>query len=244
MTLPPRFASIEPGDVAQARALVAAVTGMAEPALPFALALLPFAASLLAAIPHTATGILIHEALTLDLLRPLAEGERLDVTGRQAQAGGGQVIDLEAAAADSAVARLSVRLRTGPASLLLRAAPRRQASGRPALSVIVEPAQVAAYAALSGDANPIHVDAALARRLDLPGLVVHGTMLAFLIEPALRAAGIDASPRRLAMRLLSPAWAGERLDVHVEGDPGARLRVAITARDGGLRCVADVTVGR
>ena len=243
--LPQRSASLEAGDVGKVRDLVAAVTGAAAPASPFALALHPFAAALLAAMPEPPAGaVLVHEALGLERPRPLPVGRALAVGGRREPSGGGETLTLEATDAGEAVARLSARVGGAPASLLARPGPVRRPDGAPALSVKVTAAQVAAYAALSGDFNPIHTDLALAHALGLPERVVHGTLLAFLIEPALYAAGITAAPVRLGLRFVSPALAGERLDIHVAADrtPG-RPRVSVTGPGGALRCVADVSTG-
>lgn len=242
--LPQRPASLEVGDVERIRDLIAAVTGAAAPSSPFALALQPFAAALLAAMPQPPAGaVLVHETLGLERLRALPVGRPLAIGGRRETSGGGEMLMLEATEAGEAVARLSARVRTAPAQLLARAGPARRPEDAPALSLVVTAAQVAAYAALSGDLNPIHTDLALARALGLAERVVHGTLLAFLVEPALAAAGIAAAPMRLGLRFVSPVLAGERLDVHVAADraPG-RPRVSITGPGGALRCVADVSI--
>lgn len=241
--LPQRFASLEAGKVEKVRDLIAAVIGAAVPASPFALALHPFAAALLAAMPEPPEGaVLVHEALGLERPHALPVGRPLAIGGRREPSGSGEVLTLEATDADESVARMSTRVSVAPASLLARPGPMRRPDGAPALSVEVTAAQVETHAALSGDFNPIHVDLAVARALGLPERVVHGTMLAFLIEPALHAAGIAAAPVRLGLRFVSPALVGEWLDAHVIPDraPG-RLRVAVAGPGGALRCVADVS---
>jgi acyl dehydratase len=243
--LPQRSASLEAGDVEKVRDLVAAVTGAAVPASPFALALHPFAAALLAAMPEPPAGaVLVHEALGLERPRPLPVGRALAIGGRREPSGGGEILTLEATSAGEPVARLSARVNVAPASLLARPGPMRRPDRAPALSVSVTAAQVEKHAALSGDFNPIHTDLAAAHALGLPERVVHGTMLAFLIEPALEAANIAAAPVRLGLRFVSPALIGERLDVHVAADHAqGRPRVSVTGPGGALRCVADVSIG-
>jgi acyl dehydratase len=46
----------------------------------------------------------------------------------------------------------------------------------PARTVTLTRADLAAYAAASGDSNPIHVDDAAARAVGLPGVVAHGML--------------------------------------------------------------------
>jgi acyl dehydratase len=56
--------------------------------------------------------------------------------------------------------------------------------------------QIAAYAAASGDRNPIHLDDAFARSVGLSGLIAHGMLqMGLLARVAVDAAGGD--PRRL-----------------------------------------------
>ena len=243
--LPPSRVLLEADAVERIRTLLAALTGMTAPASPFALALQPFAAALLAAMPTPAAGsVLVHEALGIERLRALPVGRPLVVGGTRETSGGSEMLVLEASDAGEPVARLSARVRVAPGSLLSQPGPVRRAEGAPALSVTPTPAQLEAYAALSGDFNPIHTDLAAAHALGLPERIVHGTLLAFLVEPALLAAGIAAAPVRLDMRFVSPAIAGEGIDIRVAADraPG-RPRAVFTGSGGAMRCVADISMG-
>ena len=51
-----------------------------------------------------------------------------------------------------------------------------------ALERLLTDADIDAFAALSGDVSPIHIDEAYARAQGLPGRVVHGTLLVALVS--------------------------------------------------------------
>jgi acyl dehydratase len=71
----------------------------------------------------------------------------------------------------------------------------------------VDPDQTYRYRDASGDTMPIHVDVELARRVGLPGIIIHGLCtMAMCGQAVLKAAG-DAHPselRRLAVRFTRP----------------------------------------
>lgn len=71
------------------------------------------------------------------------------------------------------------------------------------------------FAELSGDANPIHVDPAFAKRSGFGRPVAHGAMLtAWLV----RAAGLEGSPQATSAMFPAPAFAGEDLTVVREAE--------------------------
>jgi acyl dehydratase len=84
--------------------------------------------------------------------------------------------------------------------------------------------QIDAYAAASGDHNPIHVDEAFARATPLGGTIAHGMLvLAFISEMMTAAFGrawLDSG--RLDVRFRAPARATSSSPV-----PPARSRTAI-----------------
>jgi len=57
--------------------------------------------------------------------------------------------------------------------------------------------QIAAYAAASGDSNPIHLDDEFARSVGLPGVIAHGMLQMGLLA---RVAGEPGRLRRLSCR--------------------------------------------
>lgn len=242
-SLPPRVAVVDPEQVERMRELVAAITGMTEPAVPFATAQGPFAGSLLPALPQPPPGTaLVNEVLVVECLRATPIGRQLTVHGGHEPCEDGETLTLEAADGGEVVARLTARVRAAPPSMLGRAGARSKPAHAPVLSVSVSAGQLATYAELSGDHNPVHTDVALARAFGLPERVLHGTLLCCLVEPALRATGIAEVPSRIGMRFLSPACADEPLHIHVNA--GARLSVAIAGRSGALHCLAGVSVAR
>lgn len=69
------------------------------------------------------------------------------------------------------------------------------------------------YAAVSGDDNPIHLDANLARRAGLEAPPVHGMLLMGSFEPALEAWRPDFVLQRLSAKFLRPVFAGENVEI-------------------------------
>jgi acyl dehydratase len=66
-----------------------------------------------------------------------------------------------------------------------------------------------AYAEISGDANPIHLDAALARRVGLAAPPVHGMLVLASFEPALHDWRPDLRIERLSGRFAQPVLEGD-----------------------------------
>lgn len=236
------------GQVAEARSLVRRLGLLpVGDAAPFALAMQPFAATILARLEQPAEGsVLVHEALSLEYSRMPVPDTELTIAGTCQSSAGVTLFELKASDDFGRAIGLTARIRTAPASFLQRSGTRNPGGPSATASVEIEDGLLADYARLSGDANPIHLDRGYVRRLGLPGLVVHGTLLAFLVEPALKAAGIGGVPRRLNMRFLAPAYAGELLDLLVSADPhggAARARVTISVAGGPISAVADVALG-
>ncbi|MFA7666917.1 MAG: MaoC/PaaZ C-terminal domain-containing protein [Burkholderiaceae bacterium] len=118
----------------------------------------------------------------------------------------------------------------------------------------VEPATIRAYAQLTDDFNPIHLDPVFAASTPMGGVIAHGTMsICLLWQAVYRAFGAQAfeSVLDLDIRFLKPVREGETLsaggrrnaevpgcyDVWVRGENGedrlaGQLRVAAAA--GGL----------
>jgi acyl dehydratase len=76
-----------------------------------------------------------------------------------------------------------------------------------------DPADLRRYAAVSGDDNPIHLDAALARGAGLQAPPVHGMLLMGSFEPAIEAWRADFALQRLSAKFLRPAFAGESVEI-------------------------------
>lgn len=72
-------------------------------------------------------------------------------------------------------------------------------------------AALEAYAAASGDRNPLHLDAALARAIGFPAPPVHGMKLLAAFEPMLAAWRRDLFLARLAGKFVQPVLRGEEV---------------------------------
>ncbi|ABE36737.1 maoC like domain protein [Paraburkholderia xenovorans LB400] len=102
-----------------------------------------------------------------------------------------------------------------------------------------------AYAELTEDFNPIHLDPAFAACTPLRQCIVHGTMTLGLVWQALyRTFGPDALERvELDVRFIKPVVVGER--VHAGGEEQAdqpgRYSVWVKGDDGAERIVGTAT---
>lgn len=104
----------------------------------------------------------------------------------------------------------------------------------PVLRVSASRADLVGYAAASGDLNPIHWDHGAARAVGLPGVVVHGLLMAsWLAGAAARHAPGPAPLRGMRMRFRRPLRPGVPAEVsgRVVGrdDAGADLSLAVAA---------------
>ncbi|GAC1328708.1 MAG: hypothetical protein NVSMB26_04310 [Beijerinckiaceae bacterium] len=70
-------------------------------------------------------------------------------------------------------------------------------------------AALARYAKISGDSNPLHLDADVARRAGLAAAPVHGMLLLASFEPALQNWRPDLAIKRLSGRFTQPVLVGE-----------------------------------
>jgi acyl dehydratase len=70
-------------------------------------------------------------------------------------------------------------------------------------------AELSAYAEISGDTNPLHLDAALARKIGLAGPPVHGMLLLASFESALQQWRPDLRIERLSGRFTQPVLQDE-----------------------------------
>lgn len=89
--------------------------------------------------------------------------------------------------------------------------------------------QSLAFALLSGDSNPLHVDPIAARRLQFGGCVVHGVNLTLLmLEEAIRgqSIGTDQQLAELSIQYDSALRSGEPFEIAVEGSAEGELRVS------------------
>ncbi|MBM3556672.1 MAG: acyl dehydratase, partial [Alphaproteobacteria bacterium] len=81
----------------------------------------------------------------------------------------------------------------------------------PEISLVVDQAAIAKYAAITNDFNPIHLDADFAAKTPMKGIIAHGTMSLGLLWQALGRAFDPAELSRLAIdiRFVRPVRIGD-----------------------------------
>jgi len=188
--------------------------------------------------------LLLHESQSIRLSRSLEDGERLLARYAAKTDADGASLNLAVSDGAGVVAELATRLRFGAASLLTGARASARPAARPASALTTMPSKpltaqiVEAYAELSGDRNPIHLEADLADSLGLPGRVVHGMLLAGLAEQAL---GADRRVSDMRVRFVAPVHVGERVSVDiVRPDGQARARAIVAVDNGPIACIVDM----
>jgi len=111
----------------------------------------------------------------------------------------------------------------------------------------VDSAVIAAYAELTNDFNPIHLDPEFAARTPMGGVIAHGTMSIGLIWQALqRSVGAAAfEGAELDIRFIKPVRLGDTLVAggHARADEPGAYEVWVRAEnDGGDRIVGSVRI--
>lgn len=107
-------------------------------------------------------------------------------------------------------------------------------------------AEVAAYAAASGDDNPLHTDPELAARAGLARPPIHGMLLMGCLEPYLRDVLPDARVTRLGAKFIRPVLVDEAFEVsgkvvQATAERPAVIRLTVK-RAGDLVCIAEAVV--
>ncbi|MDQ0392265.1 MaoC family dehydratase [Labrys monachus] len=109
-------------------------------------------------------------------------------------------------------------------------------------------AQVEAFAAVSGDGNPLHVNPALAGKVGLDAVPVHGMLLVAFLHDAARHYRPKGTITGLATRFMAPVPVGERLEIsgRVVKAAGRRdplvMRLFVSIAGGALACIAEATL--
>jgi acyl dehydratase len=98
----------------------------------------------------------------------------------------------------------------------------------------VEAAQVERYALAARDHNPVHLDAAFARRIGLEGPIVHGMFVMGQFERLVRRWRTDQAVENLSLRFTKPVPIGSTLTLQ------ARLAQATPLEDGRIRTLLRV----
>ncbi len=119
------------------------------------------------------------------------------------------------------------------------------------MSRLVEEADVLAFAVVSGDANPVHLDEAYAKTTLMKGRVVHGALLAGFISAVLGAElpGPGAIYLSQTLNFKRPVRIGDDVTVQVtvraiDGDDVTLSTVCLVRRKVAVDGEARVRVGR
>lgn len=108
--------------------------------------------------------------------------------------------------------------------------------------VLISAADIDRFAELSGDASPLHMDDAFARRRGFEGRVVHGAYLAALVSRLLgmQLPGQDCLLQTLQMKFSAPAYVGRTVRVAATVEQVSEAANAAVVKV----TVADVPSGR
>ncbi|MDZ5450886.1 MaoC family dehydratase [Labrys sp. ZIDIC5] len=111
-------------------------------------------------------------------------------------------------------------------------------------------AEVEAFARASGDTNPLHVSAAIARTIGLEAAPVHGMLLVAYLNEAVRRFLPQAVIAGLSTRFMAPVPVGAEVEIsgrtvkrHEDGEP-AVLRLFVKTSGGVIACMAEATLSR
>ena len=109
-----------------------------------------------------------------------------------------------------------------------------------------ETADVVAYAAASGDDNPLHTDPDIAARAGLERPPVHGMLLMGCFDPFLAAWRPGTTVVKLSAKFIRPVLIGEAVEVSgkvVKAPPDKPAVLRLTVKRGGdLVCLAEAVV--
>jgi acyl dehydratase len=211
----------------------------------------------LAVAPRADAGKILHGRHDLRIVRPIVPGDvlstRVRVIGVHAR-GSGVIVTTFVETRDAAARPVNEQYFTG----FFRGAEHSGDAGRMApghalpddarrrdpvatVEQRLDPDQTFRYAEASGDTMPVHLDDGFARRVGLPGIIVHGLCTMAFTSHALIGHAAPGDPgrlRRLAVRFSAPARPGQTLTTTVwAAEPGAYAFE--TAAGDGARVITD-----
>jgi acyl dehydratase len=177
---------------------------------------------------------LLHSAQAMEFLAPIRPGDSITSTAKIASIEthpGGESMALEIVARNDRgdlvnrnVFTSFIRGRRSSAPPVDSKAEATNDRGAPLVTVAqtIDLDQTPRYAAASGDLNPIHVDANVAKMAGLPGIIVHGLCtMAFTAKVIVDqlCAGDPARLKALAVRFSRPVFPGDAITTRVWPSP-------------------------
>jgi acyl dehydratase len=92
--------------------------------------------------------------------------------------------------------------------------------------MLVDQPAIDAYASITGDFNPIHLDPAFAATTPMRGIIAHGTMsLGLIWQMIARNLGTCAGATRMTVRFASPVRPGDRIVAGGSEESDGRLSI-------------------
>lgn len=114
------------------------------------------------------------------------------------------------------------------------------------VSIEVSQQTIQAYAGLTNDFNPIHLDAEFASKTPMGGVIAHGTMSACLIFWSIEETypNLDFTNMDLDIKFTSPVRVGDvvRAGGQLDPDRPGRFDVWVRGQDDSVRIAGTVTV--
>lgn len=135
-------------------------------------------------------------------------------------------------------------------SSTLSTAPALPSAGERAPDVAIGPfsaADLAAYAKVSGDDNPLHLDDELARKIGLTAPPVHGMKLLAAFEPMLASWRPDLKLSQLSAKFVNPALRGESVTLtarvlRASAETGVFMRLLAYGPERKLAVIGEATL--
>lgn len=114
------------------------------------------------------------------------------------------------------------------------------------VSLEISQKTIQAYAGLTNDHNPIHLNAEFASKTQMGGVIAHGTMSVCLIFRSLEETfpDLDFAEMNIDIKFTSPVRIGDVVRAGGEADPNqpGRFDVWVRGQDDGVRIAGTATV--
>jgi acyl dehydratase len=201
---------------------------------------------------------LLHSAQDIEFLAPIRPGDAITSTGKIAsieahQNGESMALELEAHNGSGNLVNrtvFTIFIRGRRAAEAVPAEAKTDGAGVRGQPIItatqtIDFDQTSRYAAASGDLNPIHVDANVAKMAGLPGIIVHGLCSMAFTAKVMVDRLCDGDPvrlKRLAVRFSRPVFPGDTITTRIwlaDDRGGRRVYIYETCNPDGLAVIRD-----